>query len=76
MVTITKMENIYYCWKNNPNITSRVFSFLFKSVIVNNNWNPNNYDKNNDWIVKDKIDRKIGMICFQSNLKNEINKDV
>ena len=56
-------------------LTSRVFSFLFKSVIVNNNWNPNNYDKNNDWIVKDKIDtQKDWHNLYSVKLKNEIKR--
>jgi hypothetical protein len=40
-----KDKNIYEVGAD-AGLTSRVFSFLFKSVIVNNNWNPNNYDKN------------------------------
>jgi hypothetical protein len=43
---------------------------------VNNNWNPNNYDKNNDWIVKDKIDtQKDWYNLYSVKLKNEIKYD-
>jgi hypothetical protein len=70
-----KDKNIYEVGAD-AGLTSRVFSFLFKSVIVNNNWNPNNYDKNNDWIVKDKIDtQKDWYNLYSVNLRNEIKHD-
>ena len=70
-----KDKNIYEVGAD-AGLTSRVFSFLFNNVIVNNNWNPNNYDKNNDWIVKDKIDtQKDWYNLYSVNLRNEIKHD-
>lgn len=58
-------------------LTTRVLSFLFNKVFVNNNWNPNQYDINNDWIVKKEIKHKntTWYKKYSVDIRNEINHE-
>jgi len=57
----------------NIGLTSRVLSFLFKKVYVNNHWTPYKDDSGNDWIVKKELKGGKNFKLYDVNIRNEIN---
>jgi len=57
----------------NIGLTSRVLSFLFKKVYVNNHWTPYKDDSKNDWIVKKELEGGKNFKLYDVDIRNEIN---
>ena len=70
-----KDKNVYEVGAD-AGLTTRMLSFLFNKVYVNNHWTPYNDTPDNDWIVNKKLSSEGDWYdSYSVNIRNEIDYD-